>query len=795
MNNIKTVKPKILAPAGDKYSFFAAIAAGADAIYCGLKNFSARMEADNFSIEELSRLNALARSKNVQVYLAFNSFVKNNELEQASRIIAKISKYVRPHALIIQDPGLIEIARNVGFKGEFHLSTLGNCSFSMGLESALNAGFSRVVLPRELSIDEIKLMAEKKPDGLDLEVFIHGALCYAVSGRCYWSSWFGGRSGLRGRCVQPCRRLYRQSQEPKQDIQSSSKLKKFQEPKKIQNPQEQEKLKSLLTEERFFSCLDFSADVLVKVLKTINGVTTWKIEGRKKSPHYVFYTVKAYKMLRDHGDDPAQKKIVISFLEYALGRPATHYNLLTQNPINPLKKDKDVETGSGLFAGRIRYGGENLKPNVPNFITREELLKDDLIRIGYEDDNFHTIQKVTISVPKKGRFILQQSKTNKFTHNKQTKLKSNNSDLALSVNDIPIVDKKNRYNHDIKIGFKKGTPVFIVDRREKEVWQLINELEAEFDKYSSPDVRPQEINGSFNKNYPLSHYLEKNGLDEINFGTTISKNSSKFPELFLYGQGDESKIKKVGSSFMKNGLWLSENSIKRCFPKRLKEIWWFLPPVIWPSNEKSFYETVRTILLAGAKNFVLNMPWQISCFNRFFLSQKSTKLNQESSDSKQGSTFNKHQIKNNLNNLNLWAGPFCNVGNVAYIEFLKKSGFSGIFVTPELGKDDFISLPAKSPLPLGIIVKGNFPLAISRIVSDEIIPNQLFVSPRGENSWVMKRKGDFWVFPNWQIDLSNNREILKQAGYRLFLNIDEPIPNDIGMKQRPGLWNWEIGLL
>ncbi|MBF0573308.1 MAG: U32 family peptidase [Desulfamplus sp.] len=789
MNNIKTSKPKILAPAGDRHSFLAAIAAGADAIYCGLKNFSARMEAENFSIEELSRLNALARSKNVQLYVAFNSLVKNNELEQASRMIAKIAKYVRPHALIIQDPGLIEIARNVGFKGEFHLSTLGNCSFSMGLESALNAGFSRVVLPRELSIDEIKLMAEKKPDGLDLEVFIHGALCYAVSGRCYWSSWFGGRSGLRGRCVQPCRRLYRQPQEFKQDIQLSSKLKNFQEPKKNQNSQEQDRMQSLLTEQRFFSCLDFSADVLVKILKTINGVTTWKIEGRKKSPHYVFYTVKAYKMLRDYGDDPAQKKIAISFLEYALGRPATHYNLLTQNPINPLKKEKNIETGSGLFAGRIRYGGENLKSDVPNFITREILLKDDLIRIGYEDDNFHTIQRVRMSVPKQGRFILQQNKSNKLTHNKKIDLKSNNSDNVVKD------DKKDRYKNDIKVGFKKGTPVFIVDRREKEVWQLINELETEFDKYSSPDVRPQEINVSFDKQDSSVCYLGKNEIDRINFGTTISKNRSKCSDLFLYGHGDESKIKKIGNSSTNGAVWLSANSIKRCSPKKLKEIWWFLPPVVWSSNENSFYETVQTVLLAGAKNFVLNMPWQISCFDRFFLSQKSNEINQAPSDSKQDNTLNKRQIRNNLNNLNLWAGPFCNVGNVAYIEFLKKSGFSGVFVTPELGRDDFLSLPAKSPLPLGIIVKGNFPLAISRIVADEIVPNQLFVSPRGEGSWVMKKDNNFWVFPNWQLDLSHNRELLKEAGYRLLLYIDEPISNNFNMKQRPGLWNWEIGLL
>jgi len=249
---INTKKPSILAPAGDKDSFLAAVAAGTDAIYCGLKIFSARIEAENFGVEELSALTELAESKGIKVYIAFNSIIKQGEIDKVLKILKKITVYVQPHALIVQDMGMIPLARKAGFKGELHLSTLGNLCFTKGLEPVKNAGFSRVVMPRELNIDEIKAMAGKTPEGLELEVFIHGALCYGVSGRCYWSSWFGGKSGLRGRCVQPCRRIYTQNK----------------------------------NKQRFFSCFDLSLDVLVKVLKDIPQVTCWKIEGRKKVFRY-----------------------------------------------------------------------------------------------------------------------------------------------------------------------------------------------------------------------------------------------------------------------------------------------------------------------------------------------------------------------------------------------------------------------------------------------------------------------------------------------------------------------------
>ncbi len=279
-----------MAPAGDSQAFLAALAAGADAVYLGLKHYSARMQAENFSISELSRLANLARAKDAKVYVAMNTLLKPDDLESAGRLIDRLQRQVAPQALIVQDLGFVSLARQAGFTGELHVSTLANASHPKALAVAASLGVKRVVTPRELNVDEIRLMAEACPPGLDLETFVHGALCHCVSGRCWWSSFLGGRSGLRGRCVQPCRRNYRQGG-PKAQPQ------------------------------RLFSCLDLSLDVLVRPLLDIPQVKAWKIEGRKKGPHYVFYTVKAYRLLRDEGGNPEARKAALSLLEQSLGRP------------------------------------------------------------------------------------------------------------------------------------------------------------------------------------------------------------------------------------------------------------------------------------------------------------------------------------------------------------------------------------------------------------------------------------------------------------------------------------------
>jgi putative protease len=394
-------KPEILAPAGNKESFLAAVAAGADAVYCGLKTFSARMAAQNFSIEELIPLADLARSRGAKLYLAANTLLKPGELQPLCEQLQLVQRYVKPQALIVQDLAVGEIAKQIGFKGEIHLSTLANVTVTRMLKRLPKTfGVQRVVLPRELDIEEMKLMAAACPKDLFLETFVHGALCYSVSGRCYWSSFLGGKSGLRGRCVQPCRRRYQQGHQ----------------------------------KHRSFSCQDLSLDVLVKALAGVPKIKAWKIEGRKKGPHYVYYTTTAYKMLRDEGHDAQAKKVAVQLLEQALGRQGTHYHLLPQRPQNPV--DTEAPSGSGQMAGTVR--GAHNKPYIE---PRLDLMAKDKLRIGYEDDPWHQTLVISKAVPKRGQYFFKLFRGKRPAN---------------------------------------GSPVFLIDRREpgivKELEQLENQL-------------------------------------------------------------------------------------------------------------------------------------------------------------------------------------------------------------------------------------------------------------------------------------------------------------------------------
>ncbi len=364
-------KPELLAPAGDTASFLAAAAAGADAVYLGLKSFSARAGAENFRSAQLESMVSLANEQGFRIHVAFNSLLKTSDLSVAGRIIRQISRRNPPHALIIQDLALAEMARDAGFEGELHLSTLGNTASMVDVLEAKRLGIKRVVLPRELSIDEIRAMDEAAPEGMDFELFVHGALCWCVSGRCYWSGYLGGKSSLRGRCVQPCRRIYTQRGH----------------------------------EARFFSCQDLSLDVLVKLFESMSHVRSLKIEGRKKGPHYVYHAVAAYRMLLDAmgtDDWPQAKRNAAELLEMALGRSSTRARFLPQ-------KDNFVSapgesTSSGLLVGKIQFSKEGSAPFIK---PRIELLPRDLLRIGYEDEPWHDTIPVTRRTPKAGTYALR----------------------------------------------------------------------------------------------------------------------------------------------------------------------------------------------------------------------------------------------------------------------------------------------------------------------------------------------------------------------------------------------------
>jgi putative protease len=648
-------RPLILAPAGNKAGFLAALAAGAEAIYCGLKQLSARMEAKNFTLQELAGLTELAHRQGTKVYITLNTLIKADELNLAGKLVAELNRFVHPDALIIQDLGMAELAKQAGFSGELHLSTLANCSFSRALSLIWRIpGIKRVILPRELNIDEIKQMAAACPENLHLEVFIHGALCYGVSGRCYWSSFLGGKSSLRGRCVQPCRRLYRQDGQP----------------------------------QRFFSCQDLSLDTLVKTLLSIPQIRAWKIEGRKKSPHYVYNTVQAYRLFRDHFQDPALRKEGLSLLGQALGRGGTHYGFLSQRPQNPIRIDR--QTGSGLAVGVV--GGDRRHPFIE---LKEELFPGDQIRVGYEDEAGHVLLKINRPFPRNSRYFLSPG------------------------------DKGSPL---------KGTPVFLTDRRDRDLVEKMARLEKEI-------TLPPEGKGS-GFSVVLPRCLPSKGRP-------VEQGVFRRPATKTLRRGEET------------GIWLSEETVQTL--SHHSDFWCWLSPALWPSEEDQTASRIEHLLRKGCRRFVLNAPWQMAFFP----------------DSKR---------------LSLWAGPFCNVANPLALNQVKTLGFSGALVSPELGVEDFLTLPKQSPLPLGLVLSGDFPLSISRVLSDRLKEGRVFESPRGEAAWAGRFDSNYWVYPNWRINLNPFRRQLEQAGYRSFIHLNESVPTHIRLKDRPGVWNWHLGL-
>ncbi|MGL5053528.1 MAG: peptidase U32 family protein [Cetobacterium sp.] len=252
---------KIVAPAGSIERFYAAIKAEADEIYMGLKGFGARRNAVNLTLEEYKEALDYAHERGVKVFLTLNTIMMDVEIEALSINLKELYKHGLD-AVIVQDFGLAKFIKENYPQLELHGSTQMTVANHIEANYLKSIGFQRVVLPRELSFEEIKEI--RKNTEIELEIFVSGALCISYSGNCYMSSFIGGRSGNRGMCAQPCRKKYISTKE---------------ETGYILSPKDQL----------------YGYDEIQK-LKEI-GIDSIKLEGRMKEPNYVFQTVNYYKDL------------------------------------------------------------------------------------------------------------------------------------------------------------------------------------------------------------------------------------------------------------------------------------------------------------------------------------------------------------------------------------------------------------------------------------------------------------------------------------------------------------------
>lgn len=300
-------KPEILAPAGNIESFFAAVQNGADSIYLSLKKFGARAMAPNFSMEELATIIPFAHGRGLRIYVALNSQITADELPEVLDSINCLAS-LAPDALIVQDAGIFHLVRRNFPTLRLHASTLAGVHNSAGVQALQNMGADRVILARELSLGEIEQISSGTQ--AELEIFIHGALCYSYSGSCLASSFRGGRSGLRGQCAQPCRLKFRQGKK----------------------------------EGFFLSCNDLCALPLMPKLKRMR-IAAFKIEGRMKPAGYVADVVRAYRAILDAKPGDEEKE--------ALARAA---ELLLQAPSRRLTSGHLDEAGVGKILTPHRSG-------------------------------------------------------------------------------------------------------------------------------------------------------------------------------------------------------------------------------------------------------------------------------------------------------------------------------------------------------------------------------------------------------------------------------------------------------
>jgi putative protease len=252
---------ELLAPAGSPEALIAAIDAGADAVYLGLKDFNARKRAKNFTHHEFKYAVNYVHHHSKKIYVTLNTLLFDHELEQVADIL-NLAHELSVDAVIVQDLGLIHLIRTYYPSLNIHASTQMFCHNSMHAQFLKNLGVSRIILPRELSLQEIQSIAQKVP--LEYEVFIHGAMCFSFSGCCLFSSYLFGQSGNRGRCLQPCRYPFTASG----------------------------------TTRYPFSMKDLAVGPsLVDYMNA--GITNFKIEGRLKSTWYIKEVVSYYRKLID----------------------------------------------------------------------------------------------------------------------------------------------------------------------------------------------------------------------------------------------------------------------------------------------------------------------------------------------------------------------------------------------------------------------------------------------------------------------------------------------------------------
>ncbi len=384
-------KPELLAPAGNMEKCKMALIYGADAIYLGGNKFGLRAFAANFSMSEIKEAVEFAHNLGKKVYVTVNIFAHNEDIAELPEYLLSLEE-AGVDALLISDFGVWSIARQVVPDMALHVSTQANTCNWAAVEAWKNLGAERVVLARELSIAEISEI-DKKCD-VELEVFVHGAMCISYSGRCYLSSYLTGRDGNRGECAQVCRWNYKLVEENRPDQEF---------------PIEEDERGTYIMNSKDLCLLDLIPELAEA------GVDSLKIEGRMKSVHYVATVVSVYRKAIDAWYSNPKEFTIKSewrdelekvshrpyFYGFAVNRPDENGQIYTTSSYVQTRDfvgivtGYDKETNTAYIEQRNRMvAGEDLEVLMPDGTLLDIVLTDMRDESGNQFDVANRVQQI-----------------------------------------------------------------------------------------------------------------------------------------------------------------------------------------------------------------------------------------------------------------------------------------------------------------------------------------------------------------------------------------------------------------
>ena len=545
---------ELLAPAGNIEALDAAIGEGADAVYLGLKSFNARLRSSNFAWNQFEAAVSSLHRQNKKIYVTVNTVSEERDLERLYRFLSYLNK-IGPDGLIVQDFGVIRMCQEFFPKLELHGSTQMNVESAAGVNLLSKAGLKRVVVARELGLEEIKYI--KSHTNAELEIFVHGALCVSESGLCLFSSYLGGKSANRGMCTQACRRFY--------TVDSASEGEQ---------------------QGYYFSPCDLQLIEQIPDLMEL-GVESFKIEGRMKSAEYVGSVVAAYRYLMDNWEKDkkgalATAKRLLS-TDFARAKTSYWYNFKTN--------EEGVEKAGSLILNPKQAGGTGIYlGKIDKFDTPSEEAIERAKEAAGKD-----------AAPEDYQIVMAHLSGGNYDPDPGDSIRLHRQDdtgrVSHKVRTVTVDDDGKRFI-DIPRGFKRGDSVYLLQTKSmsKRYPRVLPPDLGKYRQQPGAEVLPVLDLTPVAKNelsyFPEGLYIQVSTVQDL--FQAISKNPVRIIVEFNSETKEDLLVKKVKLPISKKQLIIS------------------LDPYCPASKEETLLSDLNELVSDGYKTFVVNNIAHIS---------------------------------------------------------------------------------------------------------------------------------------------------------------------------------------